>query len=244
MGRWGRRSKMEMVSKQERQENWNSRLFVFPQEEEMFWLDIFCKLQQALKSMFDAGHFVSPQPSSHLSLTHSVGVYSVCLFVQLLLDAGSHYCSLSRPGLIVSHLTISELCTKLAACGCRVGEEGWRIPQQNRKWLENELLRMRYKTERQLKGRVGCSPSHPLAAGSPGFTQEGKWEQKFCWWGMWRGTAGELWEPAVIPQTFHCSCPIMHFCRAALRRGAEKYAGVFDFYLIILEVMEEPIKSF
>lgn len=143
MGWWGRRSKMEMVSKQERQENWNSRLFVFPQEEEMFWLDIFCKLQQALKSMFDAGHFVSPQPSSQLSLTHSLGVYSVCLFVQLLLYAGSHYCSLSRPGLIVSHLTSSELCTKLAACSCRVDEEGWRIPQQKKmawKWATtNEI---------------------------------------------------------------------------------------------------------
>lgn len=58
------------------------------------------------------------------------------------------------------------------------------------------------------------------------------------------GTAGALWEPAAIPQTFHCSCSMMHFCRAALRRGAGKYAGVFEFYLIILEVMEEPIKSF
>lgn len=61
---------------------------------------------------------------------------------------------------------------------------------------------------------------------------------------MWRGTAGALREPAAIPQTFHCSCPIMHFCGAALHRGAETCAGVFDFYLIILEVMEEPIKSF
>lgn len=102
--------------------NSNPRLFVSPQEEEMlFKLDIYCKLQRALNSMFDAGHCVAPQPSPYLSLTYAGRIYFVCL--QLLFYAGSHYCSLSRSGLIVPHLTISQLCTKLAACCCRVGEE-------------------------------------------------------------------------------------------------------------------------
>lgn len=122
---WGRESRMEKVSKQERQET-VIQDFVSPQEEEMFRLDIDCKTQEALKVRFDTGHFCFFSTFS-LSSPHTLrkkSVWCVCsrVCVQLhpLLYTRSRYCSLSRPGLIVSHLTASQ---PLHQTSCLLWEE-------------------------------------------------------------------------------------------------------------------------
>lgn len=122
---WGRESRMEMVSKQERQET-VIQDFVSPQEEEMFRLDIYCKTQEALKLMFDTGHFCF-FPTFSLSSPHTLrkkSFWCVCSRVRMqlhpLLCTRSHYCSLSRPELIVSHLTASQL---LHQTSCLLWEE-------------------------------------------------------------------------------------------------------------------------
>lgn len=141
---WGWGSRIGMVSKQERQET-VIQGFVSPLGEEMFKLDIYCKTQEALKLMFDTGHFCFFLTFS-LSLPHtlrknSFGVFVlVCEQLHPLLYIRSHYCSLSRPGLIVPHLTASQPCTKLAAC-CG-GKEHWRI----RSKIENP--RKKYKIQK------------------------------------------------------------------------------------------------
>lgn len=70
---------MEMVSKQERQET-VIQDFVSPQEEEMFRLDISRKTQEALKLMFDTGHFCL-FPTFSLSPLHALKKKSFGVFV-------------------------------------------------------------------------------------------------------------------------------------------------------------------
>lgn len=131
---WGRESRMETVSKQEKQET-VIQDFVSPKGEKMFRLDIYCKTQEALKLTFDTGHFcffpnLQPTFASHTQEEDILWRRCVCsrVWVQLHpLYTRSHYCSLSRPGLIVSHLTASQLCTKLAACCRKRLRRWWRI---------------------------------------------------------------------------------------------------------------------
>lgn len=119
-----------------------SKTFFSPfQEEEMFRLDIYCKTQKALKLMSDSGHFCF-FPISSLSSSQKEAIvcvcFRVCVQLRSLLYTRSHYCSLSRPGLIVSHLTASQLCTKLAAC-C------WKRLQRQRRTLKDRSKNRKFK---------------------------------------------------------------------------------------------------
>lgn len=229
--------------------NSNPRLLFPLQEEEMFRLDIYSKTQEALNLMFDGGHFcffpTSSLSSSHTfkkkSHKHTHRSHSVCLFLHvcrqlhLLRYTRSHHCSLSRPGLIVSHLTAPQLCTKPAAVGrgCRGSRKHWRIGRK----IEN--LGKKYKVE---KAAQTMSPVWTLDESLHCFCWIFERISFVCWisWIYFRkkvsssvdeGHRGILpqWDLEAIPLAFHCSSTIKHLSMAAHQRRAEKCAGVLNF---------------